>query len=497
MSSIHEQAMNYVYQQVLQRLLGYFTRAERTALQLLIQRLIVAAGGIERIASFKVMVPFSGGKDSAYTVAFMRAAQLSIAGRSPATFNLRIANMRHTGMTPAVMGNIQRTYSALFLHDDPRVELLVVDNQYIQDFEPDLPFSQAGREQNRSDMLLSGHLSAGDARTTFCYSRLLGYAEFLGRAAAWGNGVDVLVSGDSRKEQKQYITWIMRAAKPVGQPCSDWGQNFGNLLRVVGNLSQSYYQELYGDGSETPGLVVNALGLPGKSMVPSFMSISDLVQSNVQEHWKLLTEFLEFRFDDLAFSFSQSDCANPLLMAHMHGLRAQYIQGRDYAQGIGEYLVLAERLMRSKGMPQRLIQQALAAYGDEERIEARRALATAYAQEGYGLNEAQLVCLLYSPFVNEGRALEPFLRRWHPGMLVALPDLHKALSGMPAPEQVLQWLVDISGLSLKGLRNLYLKSRTEPGSIIARVRAADPDKRLIPTVDPATGETVLQLLSGR
>lgn len=39
MSSIHEQAMNYVYQQVLQRLLGYFTRAERTALQLLIQQI--------------------------------------------------------------------------------------------------------------------------------------------------------------------------------------------------------------------------------------------------------------------------------------------------------------------------------------------------------------------------------------------------------------------------------------------------------------------------
>ena len=75
MSSIHEQAMNYVYQQVLQRLLGYFSRAERTALQLLIQRLIVATGGIERIAGFKVLVAFGGGKDSAYTLAFLRAAQ--------------------------------------------------------------------------------------------------------------------------------------------------------------------------------------------------------------------------------------------------------------------------------------------------------------------------------------------------------------------------------------------------------------------------------------
>ncbi|OCR22236.1 hypothetical protein AFK24_24265 [Pseudomonas syringae] len=501
MSSIHEQAMSYVYQQVLQRLLGHFTRAERTALQLLIQRLIVAAGGIERIASFKVMVAFSGGKDSAYTVAFLRAAQLSIAGRSPGTFNLRIATMRHAGMTPAVMGNIQRTYSGLFLHDDPRVELLVVDNQYVQIFEPELPFSQAGREQNRSDMLLSGHLSAGDGRTTFCNSCYLGIAEFFGRAAAWGTGVDALVSGDSRKEQKQYIAWIMRLVPRNAQRFSDWGnQNFNGVLRTIDSIGQAYYQELYGDGSEMAGRVVRPLGFPNKSVVPSYITISDLMHSNVEEHWNLLTEFLGFRFDDLAFSFSESDCANPLLMAHMRGLKAQYVQGRAYADGIAEYLELAKAMMRRKQMPQRLIDQALGAYVGETRLQARRELAAAFALEGFGLNEAQLVCLLFSPFVDEGRELEIFLRRCHPGMLVALPDLHKALAGMTAPEQVTQWLIDISGLSIKGLQNLYLKQRvdfSQQHSIIARVRAADPDKRKISTVDSVTGEAVTEMISGR
>ena len=56
MSAIHEQAMNYVYQQVQQRLVGYFTRAERTALQLLIQRIVVAAGGMEQVGDYKVLV---------------------------------------------------------------------------------------------------------------------------------------------------------------------------------------------------------------------------------------------------------------------------------------------------------------------------------------------------------------------------------------------------------------------------------------------------------
>lgn len=501
MSAIHEQAMNYVYQQVLQRLLSYFSRAERTALQLLIQRLVVAAGGIERIATLKVLVAFSGGKDSAYTVAFLRAAQLSIAGRSPATFNLRVANMRHIGMTPAVMDNIHRNYSALFLYDDPRVELLAVDQQHIHAFEPDLPFSLAARERNRSDMLLSGHLSAGDSRTTFCNSCYLNIAEFLGRAASWGNGVDAVVSGESRKEQKQYATWIMRLAQHAGLETGVWGkQDFSSVLRTIGTVGQTYYRELHGDEPQAGGWAGRLSACAPKAVAPVFIPLADLVSGHAEDHWNLLTEFLGFRFVDLAFSFSESDCANPLLMAHMHGLKAQYVHGLEYAEGIAEYLQLAEKLMRSKRMPARLIEQAMAAYDGKERLEERRTLAAAYALEGFGLNEAQLVCLLFAPFMDEGRDLEMFLRACHPGMLVALPDMHKALSGLPAPEQVVQWLVDVSGLTFKGMQNLYGRSRidfADQSSLIARVRASDPDKRRIMRIDAETGEAISTVLSGR
>lgn len=501
MGSIHEQAMNYVYQQVLQRLLSYFNRAERTALQLLIQRLIVAAGGIENIGTYKVLVAFSGGKDSAYTVALMRAAQLSIAGRAPATFNLRIANMRHAGMTSAVMANIHRCYSALFLHDDPRVELLVVDHQYVQAFEPDLPFSSAGREQNRSDMLLGGHLTAGDARTTFCNSCYLGMAEFLGRAACWGTGVDAVLSGDSLKEQKQYATWIMRLARHEGQAVENWHTlGFMTALNTIDSVGRAYYRELYGEETQPAGFMLRPLGYPNKPVAPAFLTVADLIGFRLEEHWALLTDFLGFRFDDLAFSFSESDCANPLLMAHMRGLKAQFVQGREYADGIAEYLELAAEMMRRKRMPRRLIDQALAAYDHPDKLEERRALAAGYAQEAFGLSEAQLVCLLFAPFVDAGAQLEAFLRVCHPGMLVALADLHRALSGHSAPDQVIQWLVDVSGLSLKGLQNLYEKRRvdfSDNSSIIARVRASDPDKGHVMTVDLHTGEAVSELISGR
>ncbi|WP_268796534.1 hypothetical protein [Pseudomonas huanghezhanensis] len=477
MSSIHEQAMNYVYQQVLQRLTGYFDRAERTTLQLLIQRLIVKAGGIEQIGSFTVLVPFSGGKDSAYTLAFLRAAQLSIASRSMNSFNLRVANMRHAGMTSAVMDNIDRCYCALFLHDDPRVELLVVDHQYVQAFERELPLSIAGLEQNRSDMLLSGHLTADDGQNTFFNSCYLGMAEFLGLAATWGEGVDAVISGDSLKEQKHYATWIMQLAQRTGQPGVDWeNPTFSATLKSLDRISRAYYSELYAEEFQPSNIITRAAARGDKPRVPYFLSVSDLIGARVEQHWALLTEFLGFRFDDLAFSLNESDCANPLLMAHMQGLKSEFILGLDYALGITQYLELAKALMRRKHMPKRLLEQALAAYDDPEKLAARRSLANGYAQEAFGLSETQLICLLFAPFVEEGAALEAFLRRCHPGMLVALSDLHRALSGRAAPDQVIQWLVDVSGLTLKDLRNLYGKQRANPideHSVIARVPATD------------------------
>ena len=64
MDNFHEQAMSSVYQQVLHRLLGFFSRSERIALQLLIQRVLVAAGGVERIGRYRVMVVHVGARSA-------------------------------------------------------------------------------------------------------------------------------------------------------------------------------------------------------------------------------------------------------------------------------------------------------------------------------------------------------------------------------------------------------------------------------------------------
>ncbi|QXI25664.1 hypothetical protein [Pseudomonas vanderleydeniana] len=499
MSSIHEQAMNYVYQQVLQRLMSYFSRAERIALQLLIQRLIVAAGGIERIGEFKVMVGHGGGKDSSYTLAFLRAAQLSIAGRSPATFNLRIATSRHAGLTSMVMNNIHHAYCALFVYDDPRVELLMVDNKHVRPFNHRTPMSEMAREFNRRDLLMNGHLTAGDSRTTFCNNCYLSMADFYERASAWDQGIDALILGDPPREQKQYLTWLLRSTeKPEHGRTTEGPLEFEEAVRTCNELSLEYYRELYGDASLQPQ--GPAISRSSRRQGPMILGVHDLVGSDIEQRWPLLTEFLGFRFDDLAFHFSESDCANPLLMAHMRGLQAQYVRGLNYQAGITEYLQLAVVMMRKKRMSAPLIEQAMMAYDTPEKLLGRRALARAYAQEAYGLSEGQLICLLFAPFVNQGRGLELFLRRCHPGMLVALPDLHKALSAKPAGEQVEQWLKEVSGLPLERLQDLYQKKQVDfsaAASLIARVRASDPDKHRVDIINPDNGEVRQEVLSGR
>lgn len=56
MSNIHDQAMHYIYQQVLERLLAHMSQPQRASLQLLIQRLLLAAGGPDYIGTFRLLV---------------------------------------------------------------------------------------------------------------------------------------------------------------------------------------------------------------------------------------------------------------------------------------------------------------------------------------------------------------------------------------------------------------------------------------------------------
>jgi hypothetical protein len=109
--------------------------------------------------------------------------------------------------------------------------------------------------------------------------------------------------------------------------------------------------------------------------------------------------------------------------------------------------------------------------GSPSEIPERRAVIASETEKNLHMNETQLVCMLFAPFVEKGAGLEHFLRCCHPGMLVGMPDLHRALRGGPVTDQVAHWMVDVSGLPVAMLCKLYRARITTPEPEIIR---ADP-----------------------
>lgn len=453
MSTIHDQAMNYVYQQVLHRLLSFFSRAERTALQLLIQRLVVAAGGMERIGQYKVLMSHSGTQDSCYTLAFLRAAQLSIASKAPSTFQIRVATLRVGATTPAIMEVLHRSYSALFVYDDPRVEVLMVDNREVLPFCHLMPISDAGRELNRTNMLMLGHLRGVGGVFEACDDGYLAMGEFYGQIARWDGGVDALIGGETVRQQKQFLAGLMRGAVRAGLRVPlEPEQSFDGLFSTLQKLRHDFYRELYAGHERAEWRPQERFDA---RRAASYIDVLDLVTGNMEERWPLLTEFLGLQPDAVDAQLRENPFASPLLSAHFRGLQASYLKGQTYEQGVALYIQRVLLMMRKRQVPERFCNQALDLYGNPQTLAERRIQANIEAQQTLGLSEAQQLCLLFTPFVDEGAGLERFLRSCHPGMLVAMPEVHKALQGNAVAEQVMQWMVDVSGLSVHLMRTLY------------------------------------------
>lgn len=477
MSAIHDQAMNYVYQQVQQRLIGYFNRAERTALQLLIQRIVVAAGGMEQVGDYKVLVAHGGGEVSTYTLALLRAAQLSIAGRAPRTFQLRVATLRHPGMTQDTLDTIHRGYSRLFFHDDERVELLMVENQQVLPFNYQRPPSIAGSQTSQRNRLMVGHLTSGDIRAALCNDTYLALGDFYQRVTAWNGGVHAVVSGDSARKQSQLLAWLKKTAQasgakvPTGKPASLTG-----LFTRMDEWSEDFYRDLFGEH-----YVPKADACPGGHRHLAYIGVADLLEDVDGACAPLLTEFMAYNPDPLGFHFSHPNFANPQLTAHLRGLQAECLRELAYEEGVEGFFLQAAQYPLRRHLPEALITQAVSREG--------RVLASECAEQFFGLDESQLICLLFSPFVHHGERLESYLRQCHPGMLVALPELHKVLQGKPAAEMLQQWVADTSGVPLPLLQHLYRKRPMTrvPGAVFG---SADYEPPM------ADGELAFQL-SGR
>jgi hypothetical protein len=455
----------------------------------------------------QVLVAYGGGKDSSYTIAFVRCMQLLLYRMRGDTFRLLVVTNRHAGMPRAVMENIARAYRALQLTEDPSCEALLIDGNEIKPFKVNETLPRSVVQRNRDDILMTGHRTFGNARPTFCNACNFSMVNSFGLAAAYQGGVDVIVTGDSRREQRAYYVWVKRLAQNFGiDDASDKG-NFQNFLSTMKNISRLYFRDIH--GSDAPDEIRQRLVTSDVQKDLTFFSIYDDTSYAAGEHWSLLTQHLGFKFDEIAFSFSESDCSNPALMAHLRGLNCERRYGRSYAEGIGEYVQFAVGLMRKKEFPQVLVDTMLARYDSDEKRASMRAAMGDLAREVYGLEEPQLVCMLYSPFAGGCENLLRYLEREQPQLVPRADRIRELLQpGGAAPPYSAQHdlkeeLERLSGLTLAQLQVICaaplhpLASDDRGSHLIEHILARDPHKELIRTRRAPEGPLLQEIISGR
>jgi hypothetical protein len=463
-------------------------------------RLRAALPHQEQLERNLVLVAYGGGKDSAYTLAFVRAMQLIMLRSHASTFRLRVATNRHAGMPRAVLENIDRAYRALCLPADPDCELLLIDGDEVSVFDVNTPQRAHVVNRNRLDILMTGHRTFADGRPTFCNACNLSVVNAFGLAASHGGGADLFITGDSPQEQRQYARWVGRLAQSLSPKEAVTGTGLGRFLSTVDGIAQAYFADIHG-----PNAADAVAARRVSHEVPErlrFFSIFEDTEYAAGDHMELLTGFLGFEFDDIAFSFTESDCGNPALMVHLRALKCERVYQRSYAEGMREYVEFALGLMQSKDFPARLIDQMRARYAGPDGMAHMRRAANDYARETFALTEEQLVCMAYSPFADRGVGLHEFLAREHPALAKHTDAIHQLLAeeshDAPAPAAELE---GISALSLPQLRVLYRSTRRRPGGagtdVIDAVLAGDPHKALIRTRHSNHGPVTLEQISGR
>lgn len=486
---------------LLSELLHWFTPEDRAAVESCATRLLDALPRAESLADHVVLVMYGGGKDSSFVVAFTRAMQLTLQARHGSTFTLRIATNFQPGMAFGVTANIDRVYRALALPMDSRVELLAIVGSQWEPYHPRFQMPAALLTRYRLSVLMNGHHTGGSNRATFCNACNMSMVQSFAVAMGAGRPADVIITGDSAPERGNYYRAVRRVAREL-EVAPPTVRGFKGFVQQFAATADVYATHVYGPAA--PANIVERIDaerIPGE---PIFFSLFEDTNYDAGSHWDVLTRFLGFRFDTLAFSFSESDCANPALMAHLRGLRAERLWGRSYADGVAEYRDYGLDLMRRKDFPETLVRQMASRYSNPAAIGVMRQRAANYAETVLGLSEPHLVCMIHAPFVGGGQNFNRYLRAEHPAWLGREAELRTVLAGADPKPDIVAVLSAWSGLSLDAIRQLYQSPLSDNSggdtTFVGPIRVLfrrDPHQAELITSHSDAGSPVVEIESGR
>jgi hypothetical protein len=374
-----------------------------------LERLKTALG--DSFAGKTVLVAYGGGKDSSYMTAFVRYLQLK-AQKIGETFKIKIVTNRQSHMPNAVMENIDRTFNALEMYGDPNVQLLVVDGDNVTVLNSkkkllDTPIPQEVIERDKADLLMAGHLTYGDGRRTFCDSCNAYMQKGEAHAITMDGGADLIITGDSLRELVIYQNWINNIYAATSSPQGEKRkQSFVDYMNKIDAIASNYFEHIHGeDGKyDMPSL--------GGAKTKMFSVYKD-TPYDAGSHRKMLDEFLGFKFDaeNLAFSFTESDCSAPALMAYLHGLRTEKLYDKTYVDGVRQYVdEHAIPLMIKKQFPPDLIEIQKDLYSTPEKINVMRQKVLKHYNKRFGLTEDNFIAMVYSPFAEGAKNMDKYLQ---------------------------------------------------------------------------------------
>ncbi len=441
-------------------------------------------------------VMFGAGKDSSFVLTIARALQLQLLEKYGETFELRAGIGRHPGMIDCLKtvddqgreldGNIERVLKALDMHDDPRTDVFFIDNKRTVPYS-DAPIPDDVIEQNRSDVLINAHIWGGAGRRSFCDDCNKNLSRWIATALGHNGGADLYMTGDSRTELNTQVgTDIPNMMEALGLDSTPPEMALSptqEAFRKLNAVGERHTQLTHGDTPEA----VDSRHIPYED-VPErtrLVSVFDQIKYDSNKRMGFFHDFLKFDFDSLMFSFTETDCGNPALMAHNIGLIAE-ATGSTYVDGIRAYVDYAIGKMEEKGFAGELIDKMRERYRDDEAIEHMRARVEDYACRAYRLEPQHLEAMVYAPFTQGGKNLEAWLKhlderqeskgdvlRYTGGLFEHKEDIrelmeHPAYLASPEQTSLIEEIEHQTGLSMKQMRHLWkaplmMNNLTQPG----------------------------------
>lgn len=244
-----------------------------------------------------LLLPFGGGKDSAWVLAYVRLMQFLLRQEHGCSFKLDVYLMIHPGVPRGVFENINAVLGVLEFEGDDEVDVIATT----RGGEPiDLVegrISSSVVEGFRKEVLISGHLSRCNGRETFCNTCNLALMSELVRFVVGRNGaVDVVVTGDSMREAASYWRWIQKACRRFMLPRVPPAQaNWGTLFSQISKINDAYYTGLYGQAPEmfSHEGFIDIIGTGIRT--PSYFSLFEKTQYEYHNHQNFIEYFLRFR----------------------------------------------------------------------------------------------------------------------------------------------------------------------------------------------------------